>query len=180
MAANSFRPPKPRELTENETITSYAKWQSNVLFLLSQCNDFAPFLETEWEKDNVAQRGFTDDADTVPAATRKTAVQKKIVLERMLGLVASYAPSLLHNKILKSSTSLSWIWNRIRQHYGFMQSEVHFLNLHKIKKLPDERYETFYQRIVSHLEDNLLTVASNLQHDGEDVEEDEAMSPTTE
>ena len=64
MAANSFRPPKPRELTENETITSYAKWQSNVLFLLSQCNDFAPFLETEWEKDNVAQRGFTDDAST--------------------------------------------------------------------------------------------------------------------
>ena len=43
-----------------------------------------------------------------------------------------------------------------------------------------ERYGTFYQRIVAHLEDNLLTVASNLQHDGERPTQDETMSPTTE
>ena len=60
------------------------------------------------------------------------------------------------------------------------QSEIHFLNLHSIKKGTDERYETFYQRIVSHLEDNLLTVASGIIHDGEAVAVDECMSPTTE
>ena len=92
MATNAFRPPKQRELTEHETITSYAKWQSNILFHLSQCNEFAPYLEAEWGKQSVPQRGFTDDADTVAAATRKTAAQKKIVLERMLGLVAQHAP----------------------------------------------------------------------------------------
>ena len=180
MTTNAFRPPKLTELSEHETITSYAKWQSNILFHLSQINEFAPFLETEWREKGVAQRGLADDAAPIPDAQRKTAAQKKIVLERMLGLIAQYAPSLLHNQIKDKSTSLSWIWKRIRQHYGFSQSEIHFLNLHTIKKSPDERHETFYQRIVSHLEDNLLTTTSNLQHDGANVTVDEVMSPTTE
>ena len=34
MAANSFRPPKPWTRTENETVTSYASWHSNLLFHL--------------------------------------------------------------------------------------------------------------------------------------------------
>ena len=134
-----FRPPKPRELTETETITSYAKWQSNILFLLSQCNEFAPYLESEWSKHGVAHRGLTNDPESVPAATRKTAAQKVIVLERMIGLVAGNAPNLLHNEIMKRSTSLKWIWNRIRRHYGFSQSEVHFLNLHTV---PSGSYRT--------------------------------------
>ena len=116
MATNAFRPPKLIELTEHETITSYAKWQSNVLFHLSQVNEFASFLESEWSARGVTQRGLEDDAEPIPAAQRKTAAQKKIVLERMLGVIAQYAPSLLHNQIVDKSTSLSWIWTRIRRH----------------------------------------------------------------
>ena len=37
-----------------------------------------------------------------------------------------------------------------------------------------------YQRIIAHLEDNLLTVASGLLHDSEVIAEDEVMSPTVE
>ena len=180
MTTNQLRIPKQKELTENEDVTSYSKWQSNMLFHLSQFNEFAPFLDTEWGKHGTTNRNLQNDAETVAANERKTAVQKKIVLERMIGLVAQHAPPLLHKEITNRSTSLAWIWKRIRRHYGFSQSEVHFLNLHTIRKNPDERYETFYQRIVCHLEDNLLTTSSNIQHDGEDITEDETMSPTTE
>jgi len=97
----------------------------------------------------------------------------------MLGLIAQVALSLLRNDIIKRSASLAWIWQRIHRHNSFSQSEVNFLALYTIKRKDDERYETFYQRIVAHLEDNLLTVISGLQHDGEQPTED-VMSPTTE
>ena len=153
--ADHFRPPKQWSLTENETITSFANWQSNMLYHLSLCNDFSSFLEGDWSPQPTPNRGLTDDAEG--ANNRKTAVQKKIMLERMLGLIAQFAPSLLRNEIIKRSTSLSWIWQRIRKHFNFVQSEVNFLSLSNITRKQDERYETFYQRIVAHLEDNLLT-----------------------
>ena len=169
----SFRPPKQWQLTENETITSFANWQSNIMYHLSLNNEFEPFLTTVWQKKSVPNRGLT-------ATTTKTAVQLNIILERMLGLIAQFVPTLLRNDILKKSTSLNYIWQRIRKHYSFPQSEVNFLKLSSIKREEHERYETFFQRIVAHLEDNLLTVASGTIHDGAPVAVDEEMSPTTE
>ena len=152
------------------------------MFNLCSINAYAPYLEptATWSKASVANRGLVADADTVAADQRKTAVQKNAVLEQMLGLIAQYAPSLLRNDILKKSTSLGWIWNRIRQHYGFQQSEVNFLNIYKIKREEGERYETLYQRLVSHIDDNLLTAGSNITHDGVAVAADEELSPTCE
>ena len=97
----------------------------------------------------------------------------------MLGLIAQYAPALLRNQIIKSSTSLSWIWQRIRKYFNFSQSEVHFFNLSNIKRQPEERYETFYQRLMAHIGDNLLTVSSGLLYDGAAPTQDEVLSPTT-
>ena len=96
----------------------------------------------------------------------------------MLGLIAQFVPTLLRNDILKKSTSLNYIWQRICKHYSFSQSEANFLKLSSIKREEHERYETFSQRIVAHLEDNLLTVASCTIHDGAPVAVDEEMSPT--
>ena len=170
MAVNNlFRPPKPWTLTENETITSFGKWQSNLLYHLSLNNEFSTFLDSEWQKKSVASHGLLDDADPVPEAQRKTGVQKSIILDRMLGLIAQFAPSLLTNDILRKSTSLSWIWTRIRKYYSFSPSEANFLKLASITRTENERYETLYQRIIAHLEDNLTTGSSSLKHDGETV-----------
>ena len=57
---------------------------------------------------------------------------------------------------------------------------MNFLKLYTIKREPDERYETLFQRIVAHLDDNLLTVASGVTHDGARMTADEEMSPTVE
>ena len=162
---------------ESETINSFANWKSNVLYNLSLNNEFAQFLDSEWSKKPVANRGL--QAVTIGNDT-KTAVQRAIVLERMLGLVAQFVPSLLRSEIIKRSTSLSWIWNRLRKHYSFTASEVNFLKLSEIKMEEGERYETFYQRIIAHIEDNLLTVSSGLMFDGEEPTDDEELSPTAE
>ena len=127
---DKFRPPKQWVLTENEKISSYSNWQSNMLYHLSLCNEFAPFLTTEWQKQGVANRGLANDGEEVTAAAdRKTAVQKKILLERMLDLIAQFSPSLLRNDIIKRSISLSWIWQRIRKHYtirgSFLKSRIY-------------------------------------------------------
>ena len=178
----SFKPPKQWVLTEQETITSFASWQSNIIYHLSLNNEFAQFIEptAAWQKQSVTNRGLANDPNTVPENRRRTALQKNIILDQMLGLIAQFSPSLLRSDIIKRSTSLQWIWQRIRKHYSFCQSEVNFLKLSTIKRQEGERFETLFQRIVAHIEDNLLTTESGLTHDGAQVTENEEMSPTTE
>ena len=106
-----FRPSKQWVLSETETITSFANWLSNIKYHLSLNNDFAAFIESDatWGKQSVANRGFVSDGESVPAAQRKTAAQKCLQLNRMSGVIAQFAPSLLRNDIIKKSTSLAWI-----------------------------------------------------------------------
>ena len=176
--AVSFRPPRPWVLTEEETINSFANWQSNLKYYISLNDEFAPYLTAEWQKASTAHHGLQDDAAVI--ANAKTGAQKAIILDRMLGIVAQYSPSLLRNDIMKKSTSLASIWTRIRKYYSFQQSEVNFLKLSKIRRKEGERYETLFQRIIAHLEDNLLTIESNIIHDGETPTVDETLSPTAE
>ena len=180
--ATPFRVPRCTELGEHITISDYAKWKSCLHFNLCQYNAYAPFLETgvTWSKASVPNLGLIDDNGTVAAEDRKTAVQKNAVLEQMLGLIAQYAPPFLRNDIVKKSTSMNGIWNRVRKHYGFQQSEVNFLNIYKIRREENERYETLYQRLVAHVDDNLLTADGNIQHDGAGVAADEELSPSCE
>ena len=179
---SGFRVPKPERLKENETITGFASWKQNLKYNLSLNNDWAPFLEPdfEWSKPSTPNRGVAADGDDVDANRRKTAVQKGIQLDRMIGYIAQYSPSLLYNDITNRSTSLDWIWKRIRKYYSFHPSEVNFLKLDNIKRETNERYETLFQRIIAHLEDNLLTTDSDITYEGEPVDENEELTPTCE
>ena len=128
----AFKPPKNKILTENETIAQYKSWQTNILFHLSINNEWAAFIATDatWTKKSTANRGLVDDDNTVAANARKTAAQKNIQLEFMLQYIAQHAPVFVRGDIVKNSTSLNWIWRRIRRHYSFDQSEVNFLKLY--------------------------------------------------
>ena len=177
-AGNQFRPPKQWALKDTETITSFERWKTNCLFHISLTNEFAIFLEGEWADKSVPNHGLQDDpADRLD---RKTAAQKSIILDRMLALIAQFVPSLLQDDITTDATSLSWIWNRLRRYYSFSKSEVNFLKINVIRHEESERYETLFQRIIAHLKDNLLTVGSNLRHNGAVPADNERLSPTSE
>ena len=172
----AFKARKIVALTEDESVSSFNGWKQNIVFHLASCDAFGPFLDAEWGIKSVHNRGLQDDA----GVGGKTAAQKLILIDHMIGLVVSYCPENIRLEIDRKCTSLKWIWGRVRRHYGFTKSEVNFLKLSTFKRADSERYESFFQRIMSHLYDNLLTSESGIRHDGENVTSNEEMSPTTE
>ena len=98
----------------------------------------------------------------------------------MLGQIANFATIISRNEIIKNSTSLNDIWNKIRQHYGFHTTGSRFLDLTSIRLTAGERPEDLYQKLLSFIDDNLLTVDSSLTHHSANVERDEEMCPTLE
>ena len=173
------RAPKQWLLTKNETITSFESWRQNLLYILSLDNNFAPFLASDfkWKKKSAANvnRGLTNDPETTPEASRKTAAQKVVQLELLLGQIANFAPVISRSTIVKNATSLNEIWAQLRQHFGFQSTGAHFLDLGNIFLETDERPEDLYQRLVAFFEDNLLSSQGTLTHHGEAIETDEEL-----
>ena len=178
------RAPKQWSLTKDETITTFESWRQNLKYVLSLDANFATFMEdgVEWDKKTrvAPNRGFEDDDEDVEARVRRTAQQKVIHLELMLGQIANFCPVISRNTIVRNSTSLDNVWQSIRAHYGFQTTGAHFIDFADIKLKPGERPEDLYQRIVAFVEDNLLTTESGITHHGEDPEDDEELTPMVE
>ena len=176
------RAPKQWDLTSNETLNSFKNWKENLVYTLSLDKSFAPFLKdgVTWGKQSSvnATRGFTDDA--ADATDRKTKEEKCATLNLMLGQIANYATIISRNSIIKASTSLKDIWEQIRLHYGFQTTGSRFLDLSAIRQSPGERPEDLYQRLVSFIDDNLLTTDGTLTHHSVAVTNDEEISPSLE
>ena len=117
---------------------------------------------------------------TVGIIERKTKEEKVASLNLMLGQIANHATIISRNQIVKNSVSLVDIWEKIRQHYGFHTTGSRFLDLTALKLNPGERPEDFYQRLVSFIDDNLLTADSTLTHHGSRVTRDEEVTPSLE
>ena len=180
----SSRAPKQWPLTKNETITSFENWRQNLVYILSLDKNFAPFLteNAAWAKKsaNNPTRDFPNDGDDVALEDRKTGVQKALLLDMMLGQVANFCPVISRNSIVKTSTSLKDVWQKIRQHYGFQSSGSHFLDLASIRLEQDEKPEDLYQRLCAFFEDNLLTRDGGILHHGEVTTADEELTPSME
>ena len=178
------RAPKQWSLTKRETITSFEAWRQNIQYTISLDPNFADFLndQARWQKKSPTSptRGFTDDGEDVPTARRRTAQQKCTHLDLMLGQIANFCPIISRHTIVKNSTSLTSIWQAIRQHYGFQLTGAHFLDLANIKLEQDERSEDLFQRLMSFVEDNLLAANGTITHHGEALTRDEEMTPSLE
>lgn len=171
---------KPWKLSEEETFSSYQAWQHNMEYTLSKEAAFAPFLAEKftWTKQTAANpcRGLTDDE-----GERGLKKETKVInLNTMLRYITQWTPHYLANDIEKQSVSISSVWQRIRKYYCFQQSESQFLKLSLIRQEEGERPERLYQRILAHIQDNMLCKDSTLLHDGEKVSADEEISPTVE
>ena len=182
MATN--RAPKQWSLSKDETITSFEAWRQNLLYILSLDPNFAHFLleETTWQRktSNQPTRGFADDGEDVPQANRRTAAQKVTHLELMLGQIANFCPVVARNTIVKNSTSMQSIWQAIRAHFGFQATGARFLDFNTLRLEPGERPEDLYQRLLGFIDDNLLKVNGSIRHRGENVTNDEELTPTLE
>ena len=134
-----------------------------------------------WLKKTKAQplQGLENDGETVPPSRSLTARQKTNFLELMLGQIANYCPIISCSTLVKNSTSLEFIWQAIRQHFGFQVTGAQLFDFSDIHLAADEHPEDLYQRLMAFVEDSLLH-ANGLTHHGELVSEDEELTPTLE
>ena len=185
MAASRSR--KPWDLTDDETLTSFQNWQSIILYHLSLDSQWSRFLPPDgvhktWEMKTTAQpyRGLPADGAPIKEADRLSASQKNTQLELMLGYIAGYASVISRNSIVKTSTSLNDVWQKLREYYSFASSGSQFLDLAAIRLNADEKFERLYQRIATFYDDNLLTINCGILHHGKEVTVDEEITPSVE
>ena len=182
MAANNYRAPKQRELSESETLQTFEAWRQNLIFQLRSDPQFAPYFVAGavWQRKTRAapNRGYTDDA--AGAANRRTAAQKAATLELMLDQIANFAPVLSRRSIVSDSTSLAYVWQALRLHYGFHSTGGNFIDFVNIELKPEERPETLYQRLRAFIDDNLLTNECGIMHHGAPADELDEVQPSLE
>lgn len=147
--ASTLHAPKQWCLSKVETINSFVNWKKILLYCLSLDNNFAPFLAegVTWLKKTKAKplRGFEDDVTDIAASKCLTAQQKVSFLELMLGQIANYCPLISRSTLVKNSTSLKFIWQTIRQHFGFQVTGAHFIDFSDMKLEAGECPEDLYQ-----------------------------------
>ena len=96
----------------------------------------------------------------------------------LLRQIANYTPIISQSSIVKNSTSISGVWQTIRQHYGLQLTGSRFLDLAIISLKPEQCPEDLFQSLMVFTEDNLLTTSSGITHHGETPDTDEELSPS--
>ena len=169
--------PKTRVLTQHESQASLDTWKETLLFNLTLDGKFEAFLEDDftWKSEAVENRGLKPDTD---GEHKKTAKQKLALLNRLLGSIASYAPVISRQFIMKEATSLDAIWQRLRIFYGFRKSGGLILDLTSLSLEEGESPEALWEKIYAFVMDNLLSPADGLQHLDIDKPAKEVMTPT--
>ena len=179
-----YKAPKPWSLKESETAESLESWWTNQVFNLSCFEQFAEFVADDytWRVKGIANRGLADDPGRLlNPPTGRTAAQKVSSLNFMLEQLAVYiVPIISKREVVERSTSLKYIYDKLRSHYGIQPTGARFIDFYAIRLKPDERYETLYQRLLAFMDDNLLSVNGGITHHGVAIVADEAMSPTIE
>ena len=160
-------------------LSSHSKIGNKISSTLSLDITFAPYLSDDfrWKKKSKGEPylGFRDDT---AGDNRLTAVQKNATLELLLGQIANFCPILSRNTIVKNTTCFKDVWSAIRLHYDFQISGSQFLDIANIKESYEEKPEDLFQRLMTSIEDNLLTIGGGISHHGELPTEDEELSPT--
>ena len=127
-------------------------------YSLSLDANFAPFLAdnfTSLKKSSIVpNRGLEPDGNDVATTRRRTAFQKDLHLELMLGQIANFWPVISRSSIVKNSSFISSVWQTIRAHYGFQSTGAPFLDFSEIK-LEDGCPGDLFQRLMSFTEDIL-------------------------
>ena len=177
--------PKQWCLTKEESLNSFNAWKENLIYVLSLDSNFTPYLKAgvTWGKLTPTDeyRGFLDDGEEVTeAAARKTKETKVTHLNMLLGQIANFASIISRNQLIKNTTSLNDVWGKIREHYGFHSTGAKFLDFGSVRLKTGERAEDLYQRLLTFIDDNLLTTADKIRHHGTAVTNNEELTPTLE
>ena len=103
-------------------------------------------------------------------------------LRQFVALVAKYVHQDYYNPIVRHSTSLSWIYNKIREDYDIQQQGVHFLNIMDLVWDPTAQTTPtgFYNSYRSAIIGNLAKQGAFIKWKNTTLSEDEKLTPSHE
>ena len=134
---------------------------------------YSTWLPRDQNPDRLAEARGGDNAAQLAVRRRE--------LGAFLSVVAKACNIQHYNMVTRNSTSLEWIYTKLREDYDIQQKGIHFFNLLDIKYEPSEPAAAFYNRYR-----NLIMANLGKQGDAirwlnvEELEEDEKLSPTME
>ena len=107
-------------------------------------------------------------------------IQKE--LRQFVSLIGKYVHPDYYNPIVKHSTSLQWIYNKIRQDYAIETKGVHFMNIIDLKWDPtgEQTPIGFYNQYRSMIISNLANKGDQIEWKNETLTNDEKLTPSHE
>ena len=80
-----------------------------------------------------------DDAANRPAVLGELLAKRRRELRTFIGLIAKVAAKNMYAAIVRHSTSMQWVYNRIREEYDVQTKGIHFLNIIDLQYDPDTK-----------------------------------------
>ena len=183
---------EPAQLpSKGMTAIGYKQWKLALKLFLFQTPAFREFYPggryTTWssyEKDpnRIKQLANSDKLETA-AQNPEHLAQRQIDLETFLGIIAKYSDEGDFDDILEKSTSLEFIFKLHERRYNLQKKGRYLLRFDTIRF--DSSYESdhykFYTNLRSCFKENLRKAGDKLKYnDGEELTENEIITPTTE
>ena len=104
----------------NSSRVETISWWQNLIYVLSLDKNFVPFLDATWQKQTATNphRGLTNDG-TISWTSATYCHPKECPSGRTAQPNSQPLSLISRNSIVKHSTSLNDIWQKIRQYYGY-------------------------------------------------------------
>lgn len=157
-------------------------WMEELEVYLSQDERFTRFMTggaySEWDAHDTDARRIRQAAGRDAAADLAT---RRTELRTFLSIIAKSCDIHHYHVVTRHSTSLRWIYNRLRKDYDIQQKGKHFFNLLDLKYEPGSSALNFYNQYRNLIMANLKKRGDIIHwKNEEELQQDEQISPTYE
>ena len=120
-----------------------------------------------------------DDAANCPAVMTELLSKRRRELRTFIGLIAKVAAKNMYAAIVRHSTSMQWVYNRIREEYDIQTKGIHFLNIIDLQYDPETKTPAgFYNKYRTVILNNVGRTGEVIQWNGGNaLDADEALGP---
>ena len=120
-----------------------------------------------------------DDAANRPAVMVELLAKRRRELRTFIGLIAKVAAKNMYAAIVRHSTSMQWVYDRIREEYDIQTKGIHFLNIIDLQYDPENKTPAgFYNEYRTVILNNVGRTGEVIQWNGNNaLNADEAVGP---
>ena len=157
-AQGTLRLQTPRKLNSSETAETLDHWIHSYTDYASRDPILAPFLNTNWNYNDV-NMGFTQPIAEVQPA------QLAINCRQFLSHVNSFMANPYSRKSIEQrTTNVESIWTLLREKYNVTKSAESLLDIGNLAYDKSESYACFFEKVVYYVEMNMAPQNTTVNH----------------